>query len=121
MILHHYLDEAAGDERMLGLSADLTCFPSFHLRWNSFTPGHGRVMDAICRKFFRGCSNAADAYAPLVPVLGSLMLHFIDEWEVFALIGHLMVRTAWLDHTRAQSEASRFTLISLLHSHAVSR
>ena len=61
----------------------------------------------------------ADVYAPLVPVLGQLMLHFIDEWEVFALLSHLLERTAWLDHSRAQCDASRSTLVSLLHTHAV--
>lgn len=107
------------NENMFGLGTELTSFPSFHLRWNSFNPGHQRVMTAILRKFFRSREGAAGVFAPLVPVLGHLMLHFIDEWEVFALISHLLARTAWLDHTKAQSDASRLTLKSLLRSHAV--
>ena len=108
------------DHKMLGLSIELTQFPSFHLRWNSFNSGHDRVVAAVHRKclFFKEC--VADIiYAPLIPVMGQLMLHFIDEWEVFAVISHLLARTAWLDHCKAQFDASHSTLISLIHSHSV--
>jgi hypothetical protein len=78
-------------------------------------------MAAVRRKLFHfEEGRGADMCAPLVPVLGHLMLHFIDEWEAFALISHLLARTAWLNHTNAQLKASHLTLISLLHSHAVS-
>lgn len=104
---------------MLGLNMELTSFPSFHLRWNSFSPGHKRVMAAMHRKFTHRREHSGQ-HAPLVPVLVHLMLHFVDEWEVFAALSHLLTRTAWLDHSKAECEASHSTLISLLHSHAVS-
>lgn len=107
---------------MLGLNTELTSFPSFHLRWNSFGPGHKRVLAAMHRKLThcRERGSVAGQYAPLIPVLGHLMLHFIDEWEVFALLSHLLTRTAWLDHSKDEADASHSTLLSLLHSHAVS-
>lgn len=105
---------------MMGLATKLTCFPSFHLKLASFTPGLERVVLAVHRRFFPSRDIVDQVYAPLVPVLTHLMLHFIDEWEVFALLSHLLVRTGWLDHNWDQSSASQSTLISLLHSHAVS-
>lgn len=111
-----------GNNRLLGLDFDLACFPSFHPRLASFTPGLDRVLLAMQRKFLHSKrrGHVDDAYAPLIPVLVHLMLHFIDEWEVFALLSHLVVRTAWLDHSKAQAAASHCTLLQLLHSHAVS-
>ncbi len=105
---------------MLGLSAELSCFPSFNLRWTSFAPGLDRVVLALHRTFLQRSGGKQSVYAPLVPVLTQLMLHFIDEWEVFALLSHLSHHTAWLDCSRESSIASQSTLISLLHSHAVS-
>ena len=109
------------DTKMLGLSFELASFPSFHLRLKSYGPGLQRVLMALHRRLFhyRG-SLDEEIYAPLLPVLGHLMLHFIDEWEVFALLSHLLARTAWLDHSKAHYTASHTTLITLLHSHAVS-
>ena len=110
------------DGRTLGLTYDLLCFPSFHLRLASFVPARDRVLVAVCRKLLHNQQkeHVDRLHAPLIPVLVHLMLHFIDEWEVFAVLSHVLARTAWLDHNRAQVAASHSTLIQLLHSHAVS-
>ena len=103
---------------MLGLEIPLTCFPSFHPRLASFTPGLNRVLMAVYRKLLHS-QHVNSVQAPLVPVLAHLMLHFIDEWEVFALLSHLLVRTAWLDYSSTHYAASHSTLVQLLSSHAV--
>ena len=100
---------------MLGLEIPLTCFPSFHPRLASFNPGLNRVLMAVYRKL----QHMNSVQAPLVPVLAHLMLHFIDEWEVFALLSHLLVRTAWLDYSTTHYAASHSTLVRLLSTHAV--
>lgn len=106
---------------MLGLTSDLACFPSFHVRLGIFNPGLERVLQGVHRKLHsEDRTNVYDIHAPLVPVVAQLMLHILDEWEVFALLSHLLARTAWLDHSRGKCAASQFTLLSLLHSHAVS-
>ncbi len=113
------LDEdvvASGVEGNMGLRTGLSNFPSFHLRLASFTPGLERVLNAIFRKFSH---KESEVHSPLVPLLAHLMLHFIDEWEVFALLSHLLSRTAWLDQTPLQITASKHTLLSLLQSHGV--
>ena len=114
---------AAGEQIMtMGLTTDLACFPSFHLRLSCFNPGMERVLRAIYYKFIqeRQSNNMdVEVHAPLTPILVYLMLHFIDEWEVFALLSHLFIRTGWLDQNKSECDASHFTFISLLKSHAV--
>ena len=106
---------------MLGLDTELSCFPTFNLRLNSFAPGLERVLSALHRTLLQRHEGTRNIHAPLVPVLTQLMLHFIDEWEVFALLAHLLNHIGWLDYSRDSLEASQSTLISLLHSHAVSQ
>ena len=48
------------------------------------------------------------------------MLHFLDEWEVFAVLSLLMKRKAWLNQGESEMTASQMTLHSLLQSHTVS-
>lgn len=120
--LSYLAEQATNSDTPLGLATALTCFPSFHPRLASFTPGLDRVLLAIHRKLLHSKrrGDVDDVHVPLVPVLAHLMLHFIDEWEVFALLSHLLARTAWLDCSKAQCAASHSTLLQLLHSHAVS-
>ena len=120
----HFSEEinVSGRTMHMGLDTDLTPFPSFHLRLANFTPGLERVLTAIHLKFSHGregWESVEGMHAPLLPVLVHLMLHFIDEWQVFALLSHLLVRTAWLDRNKAECHASHLTLISFLRSHAV--
>ncbi len=81
----------------------------------SFSPAIERVLSAL----FFSRQGTIDV-CPLVPVLAKIMLHFIDEWEVFAMLTHLMSRTAWLDQGQSQLSASLSTLQHLLITHAVS-
>lgn len=114
-------EELLASNKMLGLNTELSDFPSFNLRRASFAPGLERVIQAVHRTLLhKNKGTEATIHAPLVPVLCQLMLHFIDEWEVFALLSHLINRTAWLDYSMESCEASQATLLSLLHSHAVS-
>lgn len=119
LLLCGIVDVAITGEQLLGMGPDLTNIASFHMRAASFIPGLERVLLASHRKLCHGRMQD-NVHAPLLPVLTHLMLHFIDEWEVFAVLSHLMARTAWLDQTRHHAASSRLTLLSLIHSHAVS-
>ena len=99
---------------------DLPYIESFHTRSASFNAGLERVLKASYRNLVRSWGQDTGVHAPLLPILAHLMLHFIDEWEVFAVLSHLMARVAWLDQCRLHTTASRLSLLSLLRSHAVS-
>lgn len=117
LIVSYFADESPAKWTSMGLTTDLTEFPSYHLRLASYNPGLERVLCALQRKLLG--EGEVDVHAPLIPVLASLMLHFIDEWEVFALLSHLLARVAWLDKNAVHTAASQQTLISLLRSHTV--
>ena len=97
-----------------GVPFDLESLPLFHMK-RSFSPAIERVLSAI----YYSRHGSIDL-CPLVPILAKVMLHFIDEWEVFALLSNLMSRTAWLDQGHSQLSASVSTLISLARAHLVS-
>ena len=113
-------EEELSENTMLGLGIELSCFPTFNMRWTRFASGLDRVISALHRTLRQRSGEVQSVHAPLVPVLTQLMLHFIDEWEVFALLSHLLNHTGWLDYSRDMLAASHSTLLSLLHSHAVS-
>ncbi len=102
------------ESRSFGVPFDLKLLPLYHMK-PSFTPAIERVLSAL-----HYSRHGSIHLCPLVPVLATIMLHFIDEWEVFAMLTHLMSRTSWLDQGQSQLSASVSTLQHLLHTHAVS-
>lgn len=97
-----------------GIPFNLELIPLYHTK-PSFRPAIERVLSAIY--YFR---QTTVHICPLAPVLTTIMLHFADEWEVFAMLINLMSRAAWLDQGHSQLSASIITLRHLLHTHAVS-
>ena len=90
---------------------DLSCNWPFEL---------SRSVPALCMKpgfqeaFTRVLGTLAGAHprvlrCPLVPVLVRVGLHFLEEWEAFALVDKLLRRRAWLDQSSREMEASRAT------------
>lgn len=111
-------DEVEDDQRLLfGLPFGLECLSSFHTRQKSFSPAFRRVLRAVYCSCKQGYGHTPSS---LVVILSHLMLHFLDEWEVFAVLSHLMRKKAWLNRGESEVRASQLTLLSLLQSHAVS-
>ena len=106
------------------LGQDLSSVATYHTRGDSYLPGLDRVLLAVVRRLGQEgsvqASSAEDVHAPLIAVLAQIMLHFLEEWQVFALLHHLMTRSAWLDLSHTHSSASHLTLVTLIHTHAVS-
>ena len=50
-----------------------------------------------------------------------MILHFLEEWECYAVIHHMLRRRAWLDQSPQQIHASWTTFRALCNSHIVCR
>lgn len=101
-------------EQTFGVPFDIEHVSVYHLRPH-YSPAIERVLSAI----YYSRHGSIDL-CPLIPILARIMLHFIDEWEVFAVLTHLMSRTAWVDQGQAQLSASISTLHNLIQTHLVS-
>ena len=102
------------EKHTFGVPFDLENIPLYHMR-PQFDPAFERVMSAIYLSR-QGTINVC----PLVPIIARIMLHIIDEWEVFAVLSHVMSRTAWMDQGQVQLSASISTLHTLIQTHIVS-
>jgi len=91
---------------------------TYHVRIASFRSAVDRVLMALGKRLLQDTSPG-DCHAPLLPILTQVMLHFLEEWQVFALLHHLMIRTAWLDCNHTHKAASHLTLVALARSHTV--
>ncbi|KAL5491003.1 hypothetical protein EMCRGX_G016216 [Ephydatia muelleri] len=69
-----------------------------------FKAGYDRVLQALA------LDHHHVTVSPIVPVLVQLALHFVDEWECFALVSKLLRKTGWLDRNHRESRASTATL-----------
>lgn len=70
----------------------------------AFKAGYDRVLQALA------LDHNHVTVSPIVPVLVLLALHFVDEWECFALVSKLLRKTGWLDRNSRESKASTATL-----------
>lgn len=98
---------------MFGWPFSRNCLPSYHLKPAS-DPAYQRVLTAL------SYANPHISSCPLLPPLLHVMLHFIEEYECFAALHHLLQRKAWLDQDARQVQASIATLRALAYSHIVS-
>lgn len=116
----YFTDSKVKDDQTLlfGLPFGLECIPSFHVSQRSFSPAFRRVL---CAVHYSCKQRNGLTPSPLLVILSHMMLHFLDEWEVFAVLSHLLRRRAWLNQGDSEMMASQMTLHSLLKSHAVSR
>ena len=103
-----------GVSKYFGLPFDLDYIAPFYVI-PSFSTGLDRVLSALKRTLEEKQFDAA----PLLPILATLMLHFLEEWEVFAGLSHLVHRQGWIDHTHSQLGTSSNMLLSLLNTHMV--
>ncbi len=103
-----------GVSKHFGLPFDLDYIAPFYVI-PAFNTSLDRVLSAI------KCTLEEKRFdaAPLVPILATLMLHFVEEWEVFAGLSHLVQRHGWIDHTHSQLATSSNMLLSLLNTHMV--
>ena len=103
-----------GIAKDFGLPFDLDYIAPFYVI-PAFSTGLDRVLSAL------RCSLEERHFdaAPLVPILATLMLHFLEEWEVFAGLSHLLQRCGWINHTHSQLATSCNMLLSLLNNHMV--
>lgn len=103
-----------GVSKYFGLPFDLDYIAPFYVI-PAFNTALDRVLSAL------KCSLEEKQFdaAPLLPILVTLMLHFLEEWEVFAGLSHLVQRYGWIDHTHSQLATSSNMLLSLLNTHLV--
>ena len=98
---------------MFGWPFSRNCLPSYHLK-PANDPAYQRVLTAL------SYANPHISFCPLLPPLLHVMLHFLEEYECFAALHHLLQRKAWLDQDVRQVQASLATLRALGYTHIVS-
>jgi hypothetical protein len=107
-------DEMEGQPRQVCAMYDwpfeLSALPSFHLK-PQYDSAYFRVLCA----FSYSMPNVT--CCPLLPVLTKIFLHFLEEWECYAVLHHMLRKRAWLDQSLQQLHASRVTFRALCHSH----
>ena len=100
-------------DMMYGWPYDLDALPSFYLRPTVAQPAFARVLTAVTY------THADTVVCPLLPALTRLLLHFVEEWECYAMLDKLLCRRAWLDQSPSELAASRATFRNLCLSHEV--
>ena len=103
-----------GAAKTFGLPFDLDYIAPFYVI-PAFEFGLERVLNAVKRSL-----DKPSCTAPLVPILATLMLHFLEEWEAFAGLSNLLHRQGWIDHDESHLTTSTDTLLFLFNSHMVS-
>ena len=100
--------------KSFGLPFDLDFIAPFYV-----IPAFGTSLDRVLCGLKQSLGSRTDS-APLVPILATLMLHFLEEWEVFAGLSSLLQRQGWIDHDESHLTTSTNMLLFLLDSHMVS-
>ena len=104
-----------GASKSFALPFDLDYIAPFYVI-PAFGIGLERVLCGIKRSL-----DKASLSAPLVPILATLMLHFLEEWEVFAGLSNLLQRHGWVDREDSHLTTSTNMLLFLLDNHMVSQ
>lgn len=102
-----------GASKTFGLPFDLDFIAPFYVL-PTFEVGLERVLCGIKRSL-----DKPSLSAPLVPILATLMLHFLEEWEVFAGLSNLIQRRGWIDHDESHLTTSTNMLLYLMDQHMV--
>lgn len=103
-----------GVSKLFGLPFDLDFIAPFYV-----IPAFGIGLDRVLCGLKTSLGHNSGS-APLVPILATLMLHFLEEWEVFAGLSNLLQRQGWIDHDESHLTTSTNMLLFLLDSHMVS-
>lgn len=113
-VLFPHLDQSEQVAAMFGWPFGQDCLPSFHFK-PACHAAYQRVLTAL------SCAHPHLSSCPLLPALVHVMLHFMEEYECFAAVHHLLQRRAWLDQDLREMQASIATLRALCYSHTVSQ
>ena len=100
----------AQEPEACGLPVGLPCFsqsPSFITSYQRLL----QYIKTIARELTDPC---------LVYVLVHVLLHFLEEWECFVGIQHILQRQSWVDRNFIEKKASILTLHKLIQTHLVS-
>ena len=103
-----------GVSKCFGLPFDLDFIAPFYV-----IPAFGTGLDRVLSGLKHTLEEKQFEAAPLLPILATLMLHFLEEWEVFAGLSHLIQRQGWIDYTQSQLTTSSNMLLTLLNNHMV--
>lgn len=99
-------------ETMFGCPFNLQALPTFCVK-PAFPAACDRVLTGLVY------SHRCLSTCPLLPILTRIFLHFMEEWETYAVLEKLLGRRAWLDQSPREVRASHATFLALCHSHAV--